>query len=162
MRLPCGAPVTLLHVPRLPPTSHAWHELPHAPSQQYPSTQMPDVHSCAPVAQVLPFAFFATQFVPLHQLPATHPASVEHVVGQVAPIPWHKYTPHVVRLPWGAPVTLVHVPKLPETSQASHELPHVALQQYPSTQLPELHSCAPVGHVLPFAFFTLHLLTLHQ
>jgi hypothetical protein len=40
-RPPTGAPVTGLHVPCEPATLHAWHWLPHAELQQYPSTQCP-------------------------------------------------------------------------------------------------------------------------
>jgi len=44
-RVPTGVPVTGEHVPSLPVTLHAWHCSPHAPLQQKPSTQRPDVHS---------------------------------------------------------------------------------------------------------------------
>jgi hypothetical protein len=40
-RAPCGAPVTVVHVPIWPATSHAWHCCGHAALQQTPSTQKP-------------------------------------------------------------------------------------------------------------------------
>ena len=47
-RVPCGCPlVRRVHVPTLPPTSHASHDAPHVVSQQTPSMQFPDVH-CPP------------------------------------------------------------------------------------------------------------------
>jgi len=38
-----------------------------------------------------------------------------HVPAQIEPSDWQ-----TGRVPWGAPVTGVHVPTLPETSHASH------------------------------------------
>ena len=37
-------PLTGMHVPLLPRTSHAWHCPPHALLQQTPSTQLPEPH----------------------------------------------------------------------------------------------------------------------
>jgi hypothetical protein len=62
--LPALPAVAFVHVPSDPATLHASHAFPHALLQQYPSTQFPLVHWPAAV-QVLPFAFFATQLVPL-------------------------------------------------------------------------------------------------
>jgi hypothetical protein len=47
-RIPCGVPVTAVHLPGEPGTSHAWHCPLHALSQQRPSTQY------KPLAQTLP------------------------------------------------------------------------------------------------------------
>ena len=43
------------------------------------------------------------------------------------------------RAPCGAPLTAVHLPTLPATSQAWHWPPQAELQQTPSTQLPLVH-----------------------
>jgi hypothetical protein len=49
VRLPCGCPdVTVVHVPWLPATSHAWHWSVQDELQQKPSTHAPDVHSRHP------------------------------------------------------------------------------------------------------------------
>jgi len=55
-RVPWGAPTTAVHLPTLPPTSHAWHAPPQAVSQQTPSTQLPDPHS-EPAVHAVPLAF---------------------------------------------------------------------------------------------------------
>jgi hypothetical protein len=44
-RAPCGVPVTAMHVPVCPDTSHASHWPAQALLQQTPSTQLPDGHS---------------------------------------------------------------------------------------------------------------------
>jgi hypothetical protein len=67
---------------------------------------------------------------------------------------------HAVRVPCGAPATAVQVPTLPPTSHASHCPPHDELQHTPSTQLPDEHSCAPVGHDEPFDFLPTQLVPL--
>jgi hypothetical protein len=56
VRVPCGAPLTVVHVPFAPVTSHAWHCALHAVSQHTPSTQCPLVQSQS-VLQTVPFAF---------------------------------------------------------------------------------------------------------
>jgi hypothetical protein len=64
---------------------HATHVPPHATSQQTPSAQNPDEHSCA-AAQSAPGADFATHAPLEHHSPATQSASVEHEPRQaVAP-----------------------------------------------------------------------------
>src|SRR3569623_3771578 len=47
VRLPCVAPVTGVHVPTLPATSHASHCSAQAASQHTPSTQIPEMQSAA-------------------------------------------------------------------------------------------------------------------
>jgi hypothetical protein len=47
VRVPCGAPLMVEHVPMRPATSHASHDPLHGLSQQTKSTQLPDVHSAA-------------------------------------------------------------------------------------------------------------------
>ncbi len=56
VRVPCGMPAgTVVQVPNIPGTSHAWHaEVSHAELQQYPSTQLPLVH-WVDVVQARPF-----------------------------------------------------------------------------------------------------------
>jgi hypothetical protein len=58
-RDPCGAPTTVVHVPALPATSHAWHCPAHAELQHTPSLQKPLAHSLAAL-QPAAGAFFAT------------------------------------------------------------------------------------------------------
>lgn len=69
--------------------SHAWHCPPHAESQQYPSTQLPDVH-CAfeehvwPVPNELTHACGVT--VVSQSAPRLQSVSSVHVVPQTAPL----------------------------------------------------------------------------
>lgn len=53
MRVPCGGPTTAVHVPALPPTSHASHWPVHVDEQQTPSTHLPEPH-CVPEVQTTP------------------------------------------------------------------------------------------------------------
>jgi hypothetical protein len=56
VRVPCGAPaVTVVQVPSVPATSHAWHWPPQALLQQRPSTQKPLPQSLA-AEQVWPLS----------------------------------------------------------------------------------------------------------
>jgi hypothetical protein len=50
-----GSPLLDLHFPTEPVSLHDWHWPVHAPSQQTPSTQLPEVH-CAPVEQLAPLS----------------------------------------------------------------------------------------------------------
>ena len=54
-----------------------------------------------------------------------------------------------VREPCGAPVTAVHVPWLPTTSQAWHWPEQALLQQTPSAQIALMHSVLP-PQMVPF------------
>jgi len=60
--VPCGAPVTLVHEPTLPGTSHAWHWPLQAWLQQTPSAQEPFTHWFE-APQASPSAFFATHWL---------------------------------------------------------------------------------------------------
>ncbi len=85
-RVPCGNPVTGVHVPSLPVTLHASHWPSQALSQQAPSMQRPLAHSSF-VPHVEPFRF--------RQVPANGP-SAEHA----APAPQlatPQHTPSVHR-----------------------------------------------------------------
>ena len=62
VRVPCGAPeVTVVQVPALPATSHAWHWPEQAALQQTPSVQMPLTHSL-PAPHPVASTFFATHW----------------------------------------------------------------------------------------------------
>jgi hypothetical protein len=61
-RAPCGAPVTGLHVPTTPVTSHAAHWALQPVSQHTPSTQKPEPHSAAlPQATPIDFAHLPSE-----------------------------------------------------------------------------------------------------
>ncbi len=118
------------------------------------------MHSFAP-AQLWPFAFLETQwFEPSHQLPLEQPASLVQVPGQLVPEPLHRYGAQL-----GLPVEPaglgVHVPKLPDTLHASQAAPQAVLQQYPSMQLPLVHSTA-LAQLWPFAFLATHWFSASQ
>lgn len=98
-------------------------------------------------------------------MPGGDPQAIRFEPSQLAlqvPVPVQ-----VVREACGAPTTGMHVPALPPTSQASHWPAQGALQQTPSTQLPEPHSAA-APQLLPFALlqvpapFALHLSKPHE
>jgi hypothetical protein len=74
-----------------------------------------------------------------------------HAVGVPAHCAWQEPPPaHLVRALCGWPlVSVVQVPTLPETSQASHCPPHRRLQQTPSTQWPLPHSLS-LAHFAAF------------
>jgi hypothetical protein len=59
-REPRGVPVTVTHVPALPPSLQAWHWPPQALLQQTPSAQTPLEHS-VPDAHVVPFVLAGWQ-----------------------------------------------------------------------------------------------------
>jgi hypothetical protein len=59
-RAPCGAPLTVVHLPTLPATSQAWHWLPQAELQQTPSTQLLLAH-WFDALHTVPSASLATQ-----------------------------------------------------------------------------------------------------
>jgi hypothetical protein len=59
-RAPCGAPLTVVHLPTLPATSQAWHWLPQAELQQTPSTQLALTHWFDP-PHAVPSANLGTQ-----------------------------------------------------------------------------------------------------
>jgi hypothetical protein len=109
----------------------------HAPCTQSPSTvqlpwQVVPLQPLAPQTCVCtaghapaPLQPAASVATPCVQLGARH-CTVEsgyaqlvaeplHVPAHIEPSDWH-----TGRVPWGAPVTGVHVPTLPETSHASH------------------------------------------
>jgi hypothetical protein len=93
--------------------------------------------------QLVPAAGYvhAVTFVPLH-------------------VPEHGPDPaHAWRCPCGAPLTAVHVPTCPPTSQASHSLVHAVSQHWPSTQKPLAHWSVAV-HGLPVALFFTHVVPL--
>ncbi len=116
---------TLVHVPRLPVTLHAWQVAPHAVLQQYPSTQLALTHSVAS-AQVSPVAF-------LHA-PAEHTWVPAHSLSGSAPV-----------------VTLAHVPLAAPVfalEHAWHVPTHALAQHTPSTQNPLPHSAFCV-HTTP-------------
>jgi hypothetical protein len=72
-RVPCGCPLaTRVHVPTLPPMSHASHAELHTVSQHTPSMQLPELH-CPPYVQTWPLVN-----VPLHTCGVTP-------VSQIAP-----------------------------------------------------------------------------
>ena len=50
-----GAPLTAVHFPTDPEALHDWHCPVQTPSQQTPSTQLPEVH-CVPTEQPLPLS----------------------------------------------------------------------------------------------------------
>jgi hypothetical protein len=68
---------------------------------------------------------------------------------------------HACRDPCGAPLTAVHTPTLPGTSQAWHWPLHAVLQQTPSTQLPSTHEFDAL-QAPPSAIFGTHAPELHQ
>lgn len=77
-------------------------------------------------------------------------------------VPWQGPVPaHAARPPRGAPVTGVHVPSWPSTSQASHAPVHAELQHTPSTQAPVPHSSVALQRS-PAAFTGEHTPALHQ
>jgi hypothetical protein len=81
-RAPCGGSVAAVHVPSTPLMSHASHCPLHAPSQQKPSVQNPDVH-CAGVLHALPFPW--SEQAPLAQWAfGAQSVSALHVVVQAA------------------------------------------------------------------------------
>ena len=84
-------------------------------------------------------------------MPLLHWASVEHADGQEADEPLQTKVPHE-GLPELPAATGLHVPSLPARLHASHEAPHVELQQKPSTQLPLVHSEA-AEHAPPLGFW---------
>jgi hypothetical protein len=133
-RVPCGAPVTVVQVPTLPPTSHAWHcpvhpVLQHTPSTQTPLAHWPFVSHEVPLAAVVPHvprlhvagdaqSVFVAQVVT--QLPFSHaygaqlmdegrhvPAPLQRDV--VVSLPEHVGLPHAVPAGdrvWHAPAPL--------------------------------------------------------
>ena len=81
VRRPCGAPLaTVVHAPTWPATSHAWHWPEQLPSQQTPSTQLPDAQT-EPFAQSAPFDSVLPQMNSFESqcCPTTQSASEPHV-----------------------------------------------------------------------------------
>jgi hypothetical protein len=77
-------------------------------------------------------------------------------------VPPHTPVPlQAVRVPCGVPETATQVPTLPLTSQASHWLPQLVLQQTPSAQLLLEHSWS-APQVCATAFFGTHWFELSQ
>jgi len=60
------------------------------------------------------------------------------------------------RAPRGAPIVGVQVPAEPSTLQASHWPSQAALQQTPSTHMPDTHWAAAV-HVIPLGTRATHM-----
>ena len=89
--MPCGAPVTLVHEPTLPGTSHAWHWPLQAWLQQNPSAQWAFLHALESV-QAAPSSSLPMHWPPEQYEPAAQSLSPVQVELQaVAPQP---YTPH--------------------------------------------------------------------
>lgn len=78
---PWGAPLVGVHVPTLPTLSHASHWPPQAPSQQTPSTQIPDWHWRVS-EHAFPFGYLVMHVVPLHQAVPSQWESCEQLVPQ--------------------------------------------------------------------------------
>lgn len=97
VRLPCGCPLdTVVHVPGV--TSHAWHCPAHALLQQYPSTQLPDVH-CPLLEHAWPRPKELTQTCGVAAVSQSAPEmqSVSLAHGAVPQtIPLHAYNPQLV------------------------------------------------------------------
>jgi hypothetical protein len=137
--LPGSVPaVEMVQLPTLPTVLQASQAPPHAPLQQTPSAQKPEVHWLPP-PQEAPSTFFAVQVPPAPQKnPALQSASAAQAARQAEALPSHQVLPHSlegsVRAPSG-----VQAPEVPERLQASQVPPQAALQQTPSAQLPEAH-----------------------
>jgi hypothetical protein len=184
-RAPWGTPTIGVQVPSVPVASQAEHCAAQALLQQTPSAQIADTHS-GPVVHAVPFAPFFVhtpllQYASLvqsvldaheaGQTPPAHrksPHATPVDVGAQAPEPLHSspftellavshtLAPHEGRVPWGAPTMGVQVPSVPFASQAEHCPKHALLQQTPSAQIADTHSC-PALHAAPFAPFLMHI-----
>ena len=87
VRPPFGCPIgTVVQIPRLGVTLQAWQAPVQVPSQQYPSTQLPDVH-CEPAVQAVPLATVPQCWL-THGL-FTQSVSAEQVVAQAVPPATH-------------------------------------------------------------------------
>jgi hypothetical protein len=89
VRPPCGAPLgTVVQVPGLLTTSHAWHCPVHAESQQRPSTQKPLVHWPGAV-HVAPLPLLGRQVeeAASQWLPGEQSTLAEQAVRQSVPVP---------------------------------------------------------------------------
>jgi len=132
-RDPCGGPDgTVVQVPCTPATSHAWHAPEQARSQQYPSTQLPEVHWAADVQAEL----FAT--VPhdpaTHGLPTQSPAAA-HVRAQA--VPAHLNGAHVTAAAaLHSPAPLQVEPLVAWLVAASHDPPPQLVPFGQSSQAP--------------------------
>ena len=84
-RDPVGAPVTGEHMPGDAARLHAWHWPPHAPSQQFPSTQKFDAHWSFE-EQASPRFFLARQVPVLQKSPVMQSVSAPHVKRQLVPL----------------------------------------------------------------------------
>jgi hypothetical protein len=119
LRAPCGAVsvAIALHVPALPATSQAKHELVQSLLQQVPSTHRPLTH-WPPVVQAEPFPFLATHVpVARSQLrPVAHSMSFVQVVAQV-PAEQAYGAAHAAFVPRGGPSTFTHVPNDDDSAQ---------------------------------------------
>lgn len=81
-RVPCGAPVTVVHVPMLPPTSHAWHCPVHPVLQHTPSMHTPLAHWLL-VSHEVPLAAVVPHVPRLHVAGDAQSVFVAHVVAQL-------------------------------------------------------------------------------
>ena len=85
--------------------------------------------------------------VPLEQVSgATQPELLLHEVGQVLSVPSQTYWPQPV--PADPAVTGEQIPSSPESAHESQPSAHVALQQTPSAQIPDVH-CRLSAQVAP-------------
>ena len=146
VREPWGAPVTAVHEPSLPPTSHASHWPAHAVSQHTESTQKVDSHSALSVHE-LPFAIFCTQAPDLQKCVDRQSEPAAHCVGQslLAPVQTKGAQAGVPAAPLARSVQEPGV-----AVQVSHGPSQAAPQQTPSAQKPLVHSLA-VPHAAPSA-----------
>ena len=129
VRVPWGAPLTVVQVPSLPATSHASQGWSHSRSQHAPSEQMSERQLLA-VAQAPPFARFAAHLPALQNAPVAHSASfVQVATGQLPLVPSQRVTHELVasgRLPLGL---IVQVPIV--DAHVSQALTHALSQQTP-------------------------------
>src|SRR5205814_4840954 len=123
-RAPCGPPVTGVHVPSLPLTSHASHWPSQALSQHSPSTQWPAAHS----VELVHFELLLLRHVPAlgpaaaHAAPAPQLATPQHTPSaqcpemqlespvQVSPRAWAPtHEPVLQKFPFVQSVSSAHV-----------------------------------------------------
>jgi hypothetical protein len=139
---PCGAPLTGLHLPTLPGTSHAWHCPAQRPSQQTPSTHAPEPHSPS-LVHATP-SFFAHE--PFLRAVAQLSSALQLALPQQTPSTHVRAPAHTVVASHGKP-----------SPGAGRHVP-VALQLKPAAQSVDaehfpLHLVAPQANA-PHDFFT--------
>ena len=146
LRPPTGAApdAIALHVPRLPPRLHAPQLPAHGALQQYPSTQLPLVHSVGP-PHVRPLGFVVLHVASALQKRAlAQSASVVHDVIHAVPAPLHLKLPHDVvppalqapaplQLPWFVCVPALHdcMPQLVALAGKVHAVADAAVHVPP-------------------------------